>query len=90
MGTEIVPKGATRDMTVAMSDRDYAVLAEAAGWVRLHSGADAPEYAELGDLRRVVDGIARRRQRAHDTLRIVESREPRDQVVETGLDPRQR
>jgi hypothetical protein len=64
-------------MTVAMSDRDYAVLVEAAGWVRLHSGDDAPEYADLGNLRRVVDGIAQRRPRSLDPLRVVEPREPR-------------
>ena len=75
-------------MTIAMSDRDYAVLVEAAGWVGLHSGADAPEYAELGNLRRVVDGIAKRRPQGFDTLRIVESRQPRDQIVETALDLR--
>jgi hypothetical protein len=75
-------------MTVAMSDRDYAVLVEAAGWVRQHSGADAPEYAELGNLGRVVDGIAKRRPRAVDPLRVVENREPRDQADPSALDLR--
>jgi len=77
-------------MTIAMSDRDYAVLVEAAGWVRLHSGSDAPEYAEVENLRRVVDGIAKRRQRPFEPLRVVESRERRLEVVESRLDRRDR
>ena len=77
-------------MTVAMSDRDYAVLVAAAGWVRLHSGEDAPEYAELANLGRVVDGIAKRRPCSFDPLHVVETREPRLGVVTSGLDLRDR
>jgi hypothetical protein len=75
-------------MTIAMSDRDYAVLVEAAGWVRQHSGADAPEYAELGNLGRVVDGIAKRRPQPVDPLRVVENREPRHELMPSPLDLR--
>jgi hypothetical protein len=48
-------------MTVSMSDGDYATLSEAAAWVQLHSGLDAPDYSGLNQLSRVVGAIARRR-----------------------------
>lgn len=47
-------------MTVAMSDRYYAVLVQAAGWVKDHAGDDAPEYPDRLELSQVVDNIAKR------------------------------
>jgi hypothetical protein len=59
-------------MTVAMSDADYAVLVEAAGWIRQHSGIDAPDYPRLERLVEVVDSIARRRQQPLEDFPSVE------------------
>jgi hypothetical protein len=50
-----------------MSDRDYATMSDAAAWVHLHSGVDAPEYPGLSQLSRVTDAISRRRPIPHDT-----------------------
>ena len=47
-------------MAMAMSDRDYAVLAEAARWIERHAGDDAPEYPSLAKLSAVVNSIAKR------------------------------
>ena len=49
-------------MTVAMSDCEYGVLAEAVAWIELHAGNDAPEYPQLARLSDVVNSIARRRE----------------------------
>jgi len=48
-------------MTVTMSDRDYAALKQAAVWVQLHAGVDAPEYSALDQLTAVLDAIGHRR-----------------------------
>jgi hypothetical protein len=48
-------------VTVAMSERDFATLLDAASWVQLHSGVDAPAYSGLNQLSWVVDAIGRRR-----------------------------
>lgn len=59
-------------MTVSMSDSDYAVLVEAAGWIRQHAGLDAPPYPKLEKLVEVVESIARRRQQSVEDFPSVE------------------
>ena len=49
-------------MTVAMSDRDYAILLGAIGWIENHAGKDAPEYPEIEMLTYVVNNISQRRE----------------------------
>jgi hypothetical protein len=61
-------------MTVSMSDRDYVTLSDAAAWVKLHSGTDAPEYLALDRLNQLIDAIASRRPSIYDPL---SPREPR-------------
>jgi len=50
-------------VTMEMSDSDYAVLRHVVGWLEQHAGKDAPEYPELDAATRVVNNIARRRER---------------------------
>ncbi len=64
-------------MTVAMSEVDYAVLIEAAGWIRQHAGLDAPEYPRLELLVEVVESIARRRRPPPEESPRVEAPEER-------------
>jgi hypothetical protein len=45
-----------------MSDHDYRLLVEAAGWIERHAGVDAPAYPRLDRLSSVVNCIARRRE----------------------------
>ena len=49
-------------MTVAMNDRDYAILLAAIGWIENHAGKDAPEYPEIEMLTYVVNNISQRRE----------------------------
>jgi hypothetical protein len=49
-------------VTVAMSDRDYAILLAAIGWIEHHAGKDAPNYPEIEMLTHVVNNISQRRE----------------------------
>ena len=49
-------------MTVAMSDRDYAILLAAIGWIENHAGKDAPDYPKIEMLTHVVNNISQRRE----------------------------
>jgi len=49
-------------VTVAMSDRDYAILLAAIGWIENHAGKDAPDYPEIEILTHVVNNISQRRE----------------------------
>src|ERR1700682_499178 len=77
-------------MTMAMSDRDYAVLVDAAQWVRAHSGTDAPEYPKLDKLCRVMEGIGKRRSSRADAVRPEEPRQRCADLVARVLDLRKR
>jgi hypothetical protein len=70
-------KKEVRNVTVAMSDHDYGVLVEAAGWIEYHAGKDAPEYPHLPRLSGVVDNIAKRRIRDY-------SKDPQTAVPQGG------
>jgi hypothetical protein len=48
-------------VTVVMSDHDYGILVEAAGWIEHHAGNAAHEYPHRQRLSVVVDNIAKRR-----------------------------
>jgi len=50
-----------------MSDRDYAILLAAVGWIENHAGKDAPEYPEIEMLTYVVNNISRRREPSDGT-----------------------
>ena len=45
-----------------MSDRDYAILLAAIGWIENHAGKDAPDYPEIEILTHVVNNISQRRE----------------------------
>jgi hypothetical protein len=49
-------------VTVAMSDRDYAILLAAIGWIENHAGKDAPDYPKIEMLTHVVNNISQRRE----------------------------
>jgi hypothetical protein len=51
-----------RNVTIEMSDSDYAALRHVVGWLEQHAGNDATEYPELEAVTRVVNDIARRRE----------------------------
>src|SRR5476649_1558071 len=45
-----------------MSDRDYAILLSAIGWIENHAGKDAPDYPKIEMLTHVVNSISQRRE----------------------------
>jgi hypothetical protein len=49
-------------VTVAMSDRDYAILLAAIGWIENHAGKDAPDYPKIEMLTHLVNNISQRRE----------------------------
>jgi len=49
-------------VTVAMSDRDYAILLAAIGWIENHAGKGAPDYPKIEMLTHVVNSISQRRE----------------------------
>jgi hypothetical protein len=51
-----------RNVTMEISDGDYAVLRRAVEWLQEHAGNDAPEYPDLQTATRVVGNIAQRRE----------------------------